>query len=209
MLKLALTYIRDEKISGHYAEFGVARGTTFIAAYHMSKKLGSKIGHFHAFDSFQGFPEPRGVDAINQRFRRGEASFPAIMFETAMSKRSVNPKEVSIYPGWFSDTLTPELRTSFLAAGRQIAVAWIDCDMYQSTKEVLDFAAPLLADGCVVVFDDWLSYKGDPDKGEQRAAREFLDRNDGFRLIPFARFGIVGESFILSKASGSPVDDVS
>ncbi len=58
------------------------------------------------------------------------------------------------------------------------SIVMIDCDMYLSAKEALDFVAPLLSETAVLVFDDWGAFGGllaEQDLGEKRAFHEFLD----------------------------------
>jgi hypothetical protein len=31
----------------------------------------------------------------------------------------------------------------------------VDCDLYESARRVLEFVEPLLADGSILLFDDW------------------------------------------------------
>ena len=56
-------------------------------------------------------------------------------------------------------------------------VIYVDCDLYDSTVTVLDFAKDLLQKGTIMVFDDWFCFYGDPDKGERTAFKEFLALN--------------------------------
>jgi O-methyltransferase len=48
-------------------------------------------------------------------------------------------------------------------------VIWVDCDLYESTVPVLDFITEYIQDGTVIIFDDWYSFRADPDRGEQKA----------------------------------------
>lgn len=197
MLKTGLSYICDESVEGDYFEFGVARGITFICAFHLAKKLHTKINKFYAFDSFKGFPKPTGIDNAFERFKESEEAWPEELFLKNLRKKRVDIKKVRIYKGWFKETLNKDLEKKLKKNNTKIAMAWIDCDLYQSTKEVLMFIRPFVTQGTVLVFDDWLCYRGDPNKGEQRAVKEFLKKYPEIGLIPFKRFGIVGNSFIV------------
>jgi hypothetical protein len=96
-------------------------------------------------------------------------------------------------PGYFDETLK-ELETD-----RKFAVAWIDCDLYESTVPVLEWLADKLVDGAVVCFDDWFTFRGKPDKGEQRAAAEWLERNPSISLMQYRDFHWAGRSFLFHK----------
>ncbi len=50
----------------------------------------------------------------------------------------------------------------------------MDCDLYSSTRTVLELAAPQLRSGSIVVFDDLLAFPGYEDH-ELRAFEEFTD----------------------------------
>ena len=79
------------------------------------------------------------------------------------------------------------------------ALVHMDCDLYQSTVEVLDFLerSDALQDGCVVMFDDWNCNKASPWFGERRAFREFLERQDRYTSSQFFTYGFNGAAFIL------------
>jgi O-methyltransferase len=79
----------------------------------------------------------------------------------------------------------------------RIAVAWIDCDLYESTVPVLKFITPHLCVGSVIVFDDWRCYRNHPDFGEQRACREWLEANPGIKLRELLSFGWNGIAFTI------------
>ena len=201
MLDTAIKYIRDESISGSYFEFGVARGLTFIAAYHIAKRNKSPLKRFYALDSFQGLPKPEGVDRELERFKEGAENWSLQLFKSNLKKSKINMEDIVIYEGWFKDTWTKEEVNKIYEAGDVLSIGWVDCDMYQSVKDVLNNIYPLLQQGSVLIFDDWYCYKSDPTKGEQRAAAEFLQDYPDIRFIPYKDFGIVGKSFIVSKKS--------
>ena len=74
----------------------------------------------------------------------------------------------------------------------------IDCDIYSSTKSVLSFITDLIDDGTILIFDDWLNYKGNPNYGEQAACNEWLSKNKHIQLTPYVRKGIAQQSFIVN-----------
>jgi hypothetical protein len=74
----------------------------------------------------------------------------------------------------------------------------IDCDLYSSTKPVLEFITNLIDNGTILIFDDWFSYKGSPNHGEQKACNEWLEKNPRISLIPYVRLGTAQHSFIVN-----------
>jgi hypothetical protein len=84
---------------------------------------------------------------------------------------------------------------------RKAALVWIDCDFYESTVPVLEFITDYVQDGTLLIFDDWFCFRGDPERGEQRAFAEWLARNPWIRAGELLRFGWHGSSFILRCAA--------
>ena len=62
---------------------------------------------------------------------------------------------------------------------------------------------PLLTDGTVVIFDDWYSFRGNPNLGEQRACKESVASNPGCTLTVYQREGPgeIASSFISKSSS--------
>lgn len=204
ILALALEYIGSSQISGDYAEFGVWRGDTFATAYHFSKHLGDNFKSlrtmsYHAFDSFEGFPEPKGDDVFPQ-FRKGGRAYGVDEFNKLLHERNVPIDAITTNPGWFSTTLRdPHVLESI--GERSISVAYVDCDLYESTKDVLDFLTTRIIPGGLILFDDWFVFAGHPYKGEQKACREWLTAHPEIALVPFNNFGWHGRSFIFHNTA--------
>lgn len=204
MLSRAFLYTRNESVVGDYVEFGIADGRSLVYAWDVIGRLGlEERVRLWGFDAFQGFPAPRGVDAAFPRFREGDAAHARSVVEHTLRRHRVPAEAVNLVEGWYDQVLTPAMRDS-LSLG-PVRVLNVDCDQYHSAILALDFVGPLLADGAVVLFDDWFCFRGDPDRGEQRAAREWLERNPDCRLLPWRAYANVGQSFLLSRRK--PEDD--
>jgi hypothetical protein len=123
-------------------------------------------GPVHGFDSFQGLPE-----AWNTNEGSGAYSTAGRLPHVATN--------VTLHAGWFEDTLPP-----FFASYRDpIRLLHIDCDLYSSTRTVLERAGDRLVPGSVVVFDDLLGYPG-YEQHELRAFEEFVsERKVEWELI--------------------------
>ena len=72
---------------------------------------------------------------------------------------------------------------------KKLAVVYVDCDLYESAKDVLKFIEPYIQEGTLICFDDWNAYKGRPDRGEQKAFNEFQNRYKKFKFIEFYNSG--------------------
>lgn len=130
-------------------EFGVATGTTLRIIADAVAADRTVVG----FDVFTGLPET---------WRTG---FPAGEF-------AQEPPEVpgaAVIAGLFEDTLP-----TFLAGSDEpIAFMHVDCDLYSSSKTVLDLTGERLAPDAVLVFDEFFNYPG-WQQHEFRAWTEFL-----------------------------------
>lgn len=150
---------RTAQIDGSVAECGVWRGRTFIAmALYLKQKGSSKT--LWGFDSFQGFDEPAPNDFKNASL--------ALVEQKAEIFRLSNVRTV---PGYF--------RESFAAVEScRFSFVHIDCDVYDSYKECLDFFYPRMNPNGVLLFDEY----DDPEwPGANRAVDEFCDGH-GIRL---------------------------
>lgn len=123
---------------GMALEFGVYQGGSL--AQIAQHRFGLVLGRVYGFDSFEGLPED------------WRAGFEEGAFAT-------EPPEVpgaEIIPGWFEDTLPAFLETH----SGSVDFLHIDCDLYSSTKTVLDLVGPRLKPGSVIVFDEFFNYTG-------------------------------------------------
>lgn len=191
-------YLVGAQIPGDYLEFGVYMGTTFSYVCRNMAPLFPEM-RFVALDSFEGLPEPRGVDSqgnYTSGFTAGQFACDMHQFETNLVSSGIDMKRVSIIKGWFDNTLRPDNPES--TSIKQVATAWIDCDLYESTVPILDFLTSRLSVGSVILFDDWRCYRNLADFGQQRACQEWLDRNPQLKLNEFVDFGFHGQGFTIA-----------
>jgi hypothetical protein len=199
----AFTALRFNGITGDYAEFGCCGANTFCIAYKIATGNGihgsnSPI-HFWAFDSFQGLPASSGEVDEHPVWREGTMSTPLEDFHNICRFRGVPRPAYTVVPGFYSETLAD--RES--PRPGKISLAYIDCDMYSSTKDVLNFLMPRLQHGMIIAFDDYYCYSPERISGERHAAREAFDADPTWRLYPYIQFGWHGMSFFVEKKSAS------
>lgn len=194
MLNMAFGFIRNEQVAGDYAEFGVLRGRTFLEAWYAAQRHGLDGMTFHAYDSFEGLPEIRGPDEGGP-FRSGDFTAPRRIFDATVA--AIPDDRRTVTEGFFEAVLPTATR-------RRIAIAWVDCDLYESTVPVLSFLTDQLQDGSVLVFDDWFCFRGRPDRGEQRACAEWLSQHSAITLSPYRDFHWAGKSFIVNREDQAP-----
>jgi len=178
LLNVELAYVehlcrqlKNNDVPGALVEFGVFEGWWINHFYEVCEKLGLDrpvIG----YDSFQGLSSPHPVhdDAFWQAGQYA-ASLDAVSRNVKLAER----RRIKLIPGFFSDSL----RTPDAVAVGEIAYARIDCDIYEPALDCLRYLGPRLADGAVLVLDDW------PHRLEVGEARAF---HDWASTVPHLRF---------------------
>lgn len=135
-------------LDGLYMEFGVFNGKSLRQ---IRLHLRADIA-LYGFDSFEGLPEPWN-------------GFKAGAFATPFRCKLLNTE---IIEGWFSDTLPEFVRQH----PEPVAFMHIDCDLYSSTKTVLDAFARQIVPGTIILFDELFGFAG-YEVHEYRALKEF------------------------------------
>lgn len=149
-------FIKNESID--YLEFGVYQGGSIKEWSRINLDIESK---FYGFDTFTGLPE------------NWFSQFPKGAFDAGGVVPSIEDKRITFYKGLFQDTL-PNFLKNF--SRRSKLVVFIDADLYSSTLYVLTNIHPLLREGDILMFDDFL----DP-VGEFKA---FIDYTSCHRFYP-------------------------
>ena len=195
----AINYLRVAGNSGSllpqtYFEFGCHSGRTFSAAVNAGRFLKMDDLVCYAFDSFQGLPRTNKEDGYFKTgtFFTNRQDFVDIVFQKTRTAIS----EDQIIEGFYDTSLTPKLCGRLPNAG----VIHIDVDLYSSTVLVLDFVAPLLVPGTLIIFDDWFSFPIKKESaGERRAFEEFLERNPQITAQPWKSYSTFGQSFFITS----------
>lgn len=135
-------------------EFGTAQGYAFNKILYATRHLGVEDRVVvHGFDSFTGL---RGVTDIEDRGFCGndwiEGSYRASEDVLRRHCEAQGYRNFRLHAGDFADTITESLIDE-LRRDRPILV-WVDCDLYRSSRIVLERLLPALPTGCVIYFDD-------------------------------------------------------
>jgi hypothetical protein len=141
---------RCRSVAGLALEFGVYRGETLRL---LARALGPGRG-VAGFDSFEGLPEDWG-DLLPQGH-----------FRTAIPTFASEPN-VRLVVGRIEDTLPRFLERETAP----FALVHVDCDLYATTRFVLERVLPRMSRGGLVVFDEYYGYPSWADH-EHRAWRE-------------------------------------
>jgi hypothetical protein len=180
----------NRPMRGYYFEFGCHSGSTMTMAWRHSRHLFDWT--YVAFDSFEGLPVVEGIDKL-EVFQKGKLATSEREFTDIMMTAGMPRGRLRTVKGFYEDSLTSELAVSL--APHKAVVIYIDCDLYASTRPVLEFVKGFLQEGTIVVFDDWFCYRGRPDRGEQLAFCEFRERHPDLRFVPFLQTSMA-QSFI-------------
>jgi predicted O-methyltransferase YrrM len=132
-------------------EFGVATGATLRI---IAETVGADRS-VAGFDVFTGLPETWRTGFPEGEFAQEPPDIPG----------------ATVIAGLFEDTLP----TYLAGIDEPIAFMHVDCDLYSSTKTVLDLTGERLAPDAVLVFDEFFNYPG-WQQHEYRAWTEFLAR---------------------------------
>ncbi len=192
--KLARELHVNEPI-GDYYEFGLYKGYTFFTAYRAAQRLGLTETNFYGFDSFQGLPAVEDVDKAGGRFFEGQFTYNRQKVEKNLRQHGMDFKKVRLIEGFFDDTLNEGLKKDI--AARHAGVVMMDCDLYSSTRTALDWLEGLITDKTIVVFDDWYSFTEGEELGQQRALKEFQQRNKHLIFESGIEYERAGKMFIV------------
>jgi hypothetical protein len=192
-------------ISGDYLEFGAGWGNTFTRAYHSARRAGHRA-RFWAFDSFQGFPASNDVRDRHPDWLAGYCTVSAARFLNACEKAGIPRNGFEVVPGFFSETLSPSA-PHYDRLPKDIAFAYVGGGFYTSAKSALDFLAPRLKQGMVLVLDTYFCLSSDALAGERLAFLELQKATPQFNFVPYIQIGWSGMSFIVENRSLLPFDE--
>lgn len=145
-----------KNVKGDVVECGLGQGSTFaMLAYLTGGEPHQRPRILWGFDSFEGWPEPATYDQSPRNPQKGDWKVE----EEEVRKRLEDSKifqefpelEIRIVRGFFSETLPyfPDRPIAFLHA---------DVDLYPSYRDVLTYLFPKVAEGGLVLFDEYREF---------------------------------------------------
>ena len=142
--------------SGLHLEFGVYKGNSLN---YFSNVLKNTI--WYGFDSFLGMQEDWKGGWFGKGYLNLNNQIPELN------------KNVKIIKGWFKDTLP----NFFKKHKELISFIHIDCDTYESTKDILDcIDKKRMQKGCILLFDEYMGYIN-WQENEYKAWQEYVKKN--------------------------------
>ena len=191
----AVRYIGDCGIEGDIVECGVWRGGSMMAIAKMLLSTGDTSRQLHLFDTFEGMSEPTAADVsvdgdsaerqLAIEDKRDEqsvwcvASLPDV--QSYMTQVAYPRGQIHYHVGKVENTI-PD------TAPRKIALLRLDTDWYESTAHEMNHLFPRLADGGVLIIDDYGHWQG-----ARRAVDEYFENhNIGMMLNRLDYTGRIG-----------------
>ena len=145
-----------DKLDGDFAELGVYLGGTAMLMCE-ARKNGKAV---HLFESEEGLQKLDIIDTAN--FTRGELRTNKDFVNAFL----INQKNVFFHWGWFPETSSP-------VEDKKFAFVHIDANLYQSTKDALEFFYPRMVDNGYILLHDYSQIVG-----VKVAVNEFCIRNN-------------------------------
>lgn len=169
---------------GDYLEFGVYDGTSLSCMHRVLQEMGLDHVRLFGFDSFEGLP-PTAAGEDGGYWRPGQFDCEYEFARYSLSQRGVDWSRVELIKGFYDVTLNDDLRQRLGLT--KASVIMVDCDMYSSARDALNFCAPLIRDQAMVLFDDW-NPLAESNMGEKLAFDEFLAANPHFAVEDFGTY---------------------
>ena len=152
------TYLQGNSV---LFEGGTYQGKTLNNIIKLAEEINRPFSEVYSCDSFEGLPdEDPNVPANSAEWHKGSFNlaedFNLKGVDECMQfvRNKVERKDIKLIPGWFEQTLTPELGKKI---ENQVGYFHLDCDVYSSSKTLFDFAFQnnIMMQGCIVRMDDW------------------------------------------------------
>ena len=142
---------------GLILEFGVHNGNSVNAIAALTERA------VHGFDSFEGLPDDGEIPGSSDggvKWYAGKSN--------EGGRLPLVRTNVRLHRGWFEE----QLPSFYHEHEGPAALIHVDCDIYSSTKCVLECSRERLRSGTIIVFDEYMNYFG-WQKHEHRALTEF------------------------------------
>jgi O-methyltransferase len=152
----------------HFAECGCWKGHSTWVTASLMKEGGSK-SQFHVFDSFEGGLSDKVAEdeSLRGRIDANQVAKEKLVFASEESEVKENLSEfdfVKFYKGWIPERF-PEVKDF------SFGFVHLDVDLYQPTRDGLEFFFPRLEKGGAIVIDD---YNFSQFPGARKAVDQFL-----------------------------------
>lgn len=137
--RIMFKYLENNKLNenGLWLEFGVYKGETI-------RSLSKYCNKIYGFDSFRGLPEDWII-----KHEKGKFNMNGI-------KPDNIPNNVELIVGLFEETLDNFIEENIKDKYDKITFINFDCDLYSSTKTILDKLKDYIKSGTILYFDEFM-----------------------------------------------------
>jgi hypothetical protein len=195
-------FLKENAVRGDYHEYGCHRARTFRMALTEARRQNLSNMKFWAFDSFAGLPSPVEKTSV-AKWTAGALATSEEAFLALIHTHGLYTTAVNTVKGFFAESLHADRQRAFLERENRIALATIDCDLYESAVPVFGFIEPLLRPGSIIYLDDlFVGNRGDPRGGVARAFAEFRKRTR-WGFVRHLDVGWWGRSYITIEGEAS------
>jgi O-methyltransferase len=157
----SLEYLERNRIEGDLVECGVWKGGACMLAASLIKARAYHPRKIWLYDTFEGMTEPTGEDVIaasgqpvSERDPLGWWAVSQDEVRRNLLNTSYDESLWELVKGDVSDTLEKKVPSG------QIAMLRLDTDWYESTKKEMEVLFPKLAEGGILLLDDYGHFKG-------------------------------------------------
>jgi Macrocin-O-methyltransferase (TylF) len=162
-VSMLLREIKERNIEGEIVEFGIFQGWWINFFWQETERIGLHR-RIYGFDSFEGLSQP-DPQRDGSYWKKGQYACGWEQVSTIVQARQ-RPR-IRLVKGFFEKSLLgPDAQLV-----EKFSYVRIDCDLYEPARDCLNYLTTRLADGAILVFDDWPHLLG---YGEQLAFEEWL-----------------------------------
>jgi len=198
-IKKAMYITATDQTYGSYMEFGVFTGSSFNFAMKINKQIEKIFGkancEFIGFDSFQGFGKINEDD--RHHFYKDETFSVNVEKVLKNIKKSAKGQQMRIIKGFFHETIKDKTTQDLNIDKARVVL--IDCDLKESTQFALEFIRPSIQEGTIILFDDYIWFKGNKKKGEYSAFNDFKNKYPEILFRRVFDYGYGSRAFIAHK----------
>ena len=182
--KELLFELKANNVPGDIAEFGIFEGWWIRFLDETTESIGFPK-RVYGFDSFEGLSDPHPTfDTANWEKGQYSCSYEQVAKNIGLIGRP----RVKLVKGFFEKSL----HGADARLVNKFCYVRIDCDIYQPALDCLQYLGPRLADGAILVFDDWPHVRG---FGEQLAFEEWLPTVPNLEF-EFLFYGVIGHFYL-------------
>jgi hypothetical protein len=187
------SHIIKNSLKGDIVECGVGNGfhLSFLLFNIITKeKLIDK--KYYGFDSFEGFPSPSKEDLSIRKAKKGDWGHTDENFVKNNLKKigfkEDDFKNINFIKGFFNESFK---KTNDIG---DICLLHLDCDLYQSYKDSLEFFYPKVVNNGIIAFDEYLNQEW-AFPGAVKAINEYFGEN----VKNIQTCGLTGKSYLIKK----------